>query len=289
MGRFQFFAFLVLQLLVSPNGFLLYNVSFLLMRPELQCFSQVTKQWATCTRDLACQAHASNLTHYQINYDTSLTNLVTDSHLECESDTSLLSVGVWFFLGVFFSFIIWIRCSDTLSRKPIILLGATLQLLAYSGVVFYAKTLAYLHLYYFLLGLGTVISTSTGYNYMIEFTPRHAKIVVGTLFISLQIIPAMVMPMYLMLVEGDTQNVVWVGYLCCMGGIGLMVVGMPESPQYLFAMERFLECQESINYIAKFNGSEKRCDMKRLHLEKQLSEMHIEVQNRESQFRWFLD
>lgn len=45
MGRFQFIAFLVLQLVISPNGFLLYNVSYLMMRPELQCFSEVTKAW----------------------------------------------------------------------------------------------------------------------------------------------------------------------------------------------------------------------------------------------------
>jgi hypothetical protein len=37
MGRFQFVAFLVLQLVVSPNGFLLYPVSYLFLRPVLQC------------------------------------------------------------------------------------------------------------------------------------------------------------------------------------------------------------------------------------------------------------
>jgi MFS family permease len=110
---------------------------------------------------------------------------VTRSGLECNEEGRLLSVGMWFFLGVFFSFIVWIKCSDNWGRKPIIILGAALQMAAYAGVLFMPEKIEYLQAYYFVLGLGTVLSMSTAYNYMIEFTPRHAKIVVATLFISL--------------------------------------------------------------------------------------------------------
>ena len=112
-------------------------------------------------------------------------NLVTFAGMECEDDGSLIGVGMYFFIGVFISFMLWIKCTDRWARKPIIIMGSAFQIAAFTGTLFYPHTLKFLGLYYFLLGLGTVLSACTSYNYLIEFTPRHSKIAIATLFLSM--------------------------------------------------------------------------------------------------------
>ena len=37
----------------------------------------------------------------------------------------------------------------------------------------------------------------TSYNYLIEFTPSHSKILFGTLYLAFQILPAILLPISL--------------------------------------------------------------------------------------------
>lgn len=124
---------------------------------------------------------------YRVNEDTAIHNFVTTvaGGLECAEDSELAGVGTFFFLGVFFSFLLWIKCTDAWGRKPIIILGSLLQIGAFAGILFYTHSLRLLEVYYFFLGLGTVISTCTSYNLLIEYTPRHSKIMMATFFLSL--------------------------------------------------------------------------------------------------------
>jgi cyanate permease len=71
------------------------------------------------------------------------------------------------------------------ARKPIIILGAILQNVGYTGLLVFPISLKVMYLWYFLLGLGSVLSLCTSYNLMIEFSPNYSKITVSTLFLSL--------------------------------------------------------------------------------------------------------
>ena len=126
-----------------------------------------------------------------------LENLVTRSGLECESDTAIAHIGTYFFFGVFCSFMVWIKCTDMWARKPIIILGSVLQVSAFSGILFYPHSLGMIDLYYFVIGLGTVITMCTSYNLLIEYTPRTSKIMVGTIFLSIQLVPQGALSVYL--------------------------------------------------------------------------------------------
>jgi MFS family permease len=94
-------------------------------------------EWKSCSRELACQAIDHGLVEYMIDYDSDLTinNIVTRSNLVCSKDGSLALIGTYYFLGVFFSFLMWIKCTDLWGRKPIVLLGSGLQLLAFGGLL----------------------------------------------------------------------------------------------------------------------------------------------------------
>lgn len=197
--------------------------------------------------------------------DLTIENLVTRGGFECEKASSLGLMGTYYFLGIVLSFLIWIKSSDTWGRKPIVLLGSILQLSGYAGILFFPFTLTLQYFYFLALGLGTVVSISTSYNYLNEFLPNHAKIAFSTLFLAFQILPALVMPVYLGIIDEDVYPVLLIGFGCSIAGLVLTSLSIPESPQYLFAMERFLECQESLNTISRFNGAGHIVDMAALH------------------------
>ncbi len=174
-------------------------------------------------------------------------------------------IGSYYFLGVVLSFLIWIKTSDSWGRKPIVILGSVLQLGGYTGILFFSFTLTMMYLFFFSLGLGTVLSICTSYNFLNEFMPNRAKIFSSTLFLAFQILPALAMPAFLGLVDEDVYPILLIGYGISIAGLVLTFLSVPESPQYLFAMEKFLECQESLNYISRFNGADHIVDLTVLH------------------------
>lgn len=139
--------------------------------------------------------------NHLIDFENSKTlkNFITDIGLECHTNLSIKLIGSFYFIGVLFSIILWIKCTDYLGRKNIIALGSLIQLLAFTGVCFDNNSLNKLYLIYFMLGLGSIITICTSYNYMLEFTPKKYKIAVGTLYLAFQILPSILTPIYLTL------------------------------------------------------------------------------------------
>jgi MFS family permease len=149
---------------------------------------------------------------------------------------------------------LWIKIGEYWSRKRIVVLGSTIQIAAYAGLLFLSFTLSLMYFYYFLLGLGSVLSICTSYNYLNELTPNHSKIAVSTLYISFQTLPAILMPGFLGLLNENVFPFLYFGFGLSLTGLFLTLTSVPESPHYNFAMGRFLECQAALNYIARFNG-----------------------------------
>jgi hypothetical protein len=215
-------------------------------------------QWVSCTPSIACTT--PNMT-YRIYTESkkTLINLVTNTNLECEgiSSTNGISLlGTCFFLGLVFSFILWIKVVKRgWARKPIILLGAAFQNIGFIAILFFPISLKVLQFSYFLMGLGSVLTNCTSYNFLNEFTPNHSKIIVSTLYLSFQILPAILLPVYLALIDEDVFPFLWLGLGLSLLGSFLTLSSIPESPHFLYSTgSSFLECQASLNYIARFNG-----------------------------------
>jgi hypothetical protein len=85
-------------------------------------------------------------------------------------------------------------------------------------------------LYYFLLGLGTVLSLCTSYNLLVEYIPKHSKIVFSTLFLSFQTLPALALPIYLAVIQQSVMPFLFVGFGLALAGAFLTLVWLPESP-----------------------------------------------------------
>jgi hypothetical protein len=105
------------------------------------------------------------------------------------------------------------------------------------------------------VGLGCVLTNCTSYNFLNEFTPNHSKIIVSTLYLSFQILPAILLPVYLALIDEDVFPFLWLGLGLSILGFFLTLSSIPESAHFLYSTgSNFLECQASLNYIARFNG-----------------------------------
>lgn len=162
--------------------------------------------------------------------ELTIENLVTRGDFECEKPSSLGLIGTYYFLGIVLSFLAWIKISDTWGRKPIVIFGSLFQLGGYTGILFLPWSLTIQYLNFFALGLGTVVSISTSYNFLNEFMPNHSKIFYSTLFISFQILPGIIMPAYLGMIDEDVFPLLLIGYGCSIAGLLLTFMSLPESP-----------------------------------------------------------
>lgn len=128
--------------------------------------------------------------------------------------------------------------------------------------------------------MGSVLSICTSYNFLNEFTPNHSKITVSTLYLSFQILPAILLPLYLGIIDEDVFPFLWLGLILSTLGLCLTLSSIPESPHYLYSRCNFLECQASLNYIARFNrvteGAPNYVDMTDLHREHLMSQINFE-------------
>jgi hypothetical protein len=73
------------------------------------------------------------------------------------------------------------------------------------------------------------------------------------------------LPLFLGLIDENIYPFLLLGYGLSLAGFLLTFLSLPESPQYLFAVENFLDCQESLNCIARFNGVSQKIDLTTLH------------------------
>lgn len=110
--------------------------------------------------------------------------------------------------------------------------------------------------------MGSVMSLCTSYNYLIEFTPKKQKSLVGTFFLAFQLLPALAMPLFIVVISDNTHLFLFIGFCLSCAGYFLVFTTLPESPMYLFSKEEYKECQDCLNFIAGFNGlSDRIVDM----------------------------
>jgi MFS family permease len=215
-----------------------------------------------------------NLIEYKIDYDTSnsLQNYISKLSLECGSESHIKFSGSMYFIGTVFSLLFWIWSTDFFGRKEIVMIGAFVQLVGYGGIIFLDFSVFFFYLYYMLVGMGSCMALCTSYNYMIEFTPTAHKSVVGTFYLSLQMLPPLILPIYLVLFSSNTHLFLFVGFGISCAGFVLLALYLPESPKYLYSVQNFRELEKALNLIAQRNGirgirDKKVVDMKKFILD----------------------
>jgi len=246
--------------------------------------------WYKCPKEVACSKNNPKDFEYTYDWDSplSLTNYIYELSIECEPAYKIKLIGCFYFAGVLVSIVLWTMCTDFFGRKKIILLGPVMQLAAFAGVSFCNRSLLLVYLYYLLLGCGSVITICTSYNYLVEFTPRRHRIAVGTLYISVQVLPALLMPVYLSMVSDDPNYYLFIGFVASICGF-LFLQPLPESPKYLFSKEMYQQCEDSLNFISRFNGSGVVVDMQR-QIEDLINSslQRVEPTLKQTQLQWFL-
>ncbi|CDW86242.1 solute carrier family 22 member 4 [Stylonychia lemnae] len=294
-GRFQLITFFILYLVIQPTCFLLYSIPYLQLMPSFECNStggsdsQVSGQWYSCKRDEACENKDQGNFRYRIEQfgDTSLQNYVVNLGLECDSPNKLRLIGSFYFIGVILSIIIWMKQSEYFGKKQLILYGSFVQLMAYTGILFFQFDLTVMYLYYLGLGMGSMLTLYNSFLYLQDFTPKKFKLAIGNLFLTFQILPMIFISIYLGLFSSNSQIPLIAGYVLSIAGF-VLLIPLPESPVYLFGKDQFYDCQESLNYVATSNNRQPSVDFTRQEEEKSNSSFQrIESSYKSSQMKWF--
>ena len=128
-----------------------------------------------------------------------------------------------------------------------------------SALIVFSTDLNMMKIGAFILGLFH-LKTSCSFTHAVELVPDKYKtrttILINTIYFSIVVITGL----FYLFISADTDHF----YTCyfCFGGVAsvLYMIFIPESPYWLVRNEgsSSLKAIESLNYIAKFNGSDKR-------------------------------
>ncbi len=92
-----------------------------------------------------------------------------------------------------------------------------------------------------------------GFILMTEVTPTRHQAIVGTIYMTSDVIATLYVTLFLRFVSNDASTVIWIG-------LGLNIVAvigaiwLVESPGWLLTQGCQGEAIKALNYIAKFNG-----------------------------------
>ena len=104
------------------------------------------------------------------------------------------------------------------------------------------------------------IKTTLAYTYSTELMPENKKVLATTLLTACDAITLMVINLYLVNVRKNMHEIYLIMFYIGVFISGLMVLLVPESPQWLFIKKgsNSKEAIKALNYIAAFNGSKLR-------------------------------
>jgi hypothetical protein len=189
MGRFQYFASVILIMGFISGSFMGQSLQFLTLQPKYECIKVGETDWtkaAECVPLVMDQPNGfcnpENKLIPRINYtaDTSLDNWFTSMHLACTSKPSIGLIGSMQFVGWAFSSCFLPRFADIYGRKPIFLLSILLQILSMIAT-FLVSSVELTIAVMFFLGVSGVGRCSICFLYLMELLPASKQTLVGTI------------------------------------------------------------------------------------------------------------
>lgn len=136
-GRYQLSVAMIAFFFYNSGGYALYPMSYFELMPHFECqmASDTVEMWRKCEPKDFCDMQANKVrdgVKLRIDYshEQSFYNWVTQYDMQCASKQDVAKFGSFFFVGIMIGSITLQSLSDRIGRKPVIVLGAFLQLLA---------------------------------------------------------------------------------------------------------------------------------------------------------------
>lgn len=173
-----------------------------------------------------------------------------------DSHTSFGMIGSAYFAGYSLSCLLVPRLADLYGRRLPLIASSLFQFLIYFGIFFsnsYLFTVALILVFGFC-GAGRSV---VGYLYLLELVPGDWKTLAGTSLHSMNSMTFIISAIYFWFISKDWRWII-LSALIANGLTALAMVFIPESPAYLYSSRDFDKTRDSLNKIARLNGSDTR-------------------------------
>ncbi len=122
-------------------------------------------------------------------------------------------IGSFYFIGVVLGLFLSYTLTDIKGKKFMSITSAYLQALFYFGILFLKDSYLYVILLFIILGMGITIAACVCFQYMSEFIPQQNKILVTLVFICIQTLPALDLPITLKYLTNNSFTTIIAGLI----------------------------------------------------------------------------
>ena len=247
---------LILTSSFSTLGQIAYGLSYYqdTKNISLEC-QESNNEWRQCTAEEAC---ANNLS-YVITLDKPHTfrNWIYDFDLLCPAvNHQLTYLTTVYFFAFLLSAIGSLWLADRIGRKPIILGGLAIHLLADIPLVLVLfKSETFLFIYMFMIGIRGPMASHTISLMLQEFGLPEIRSYYSMMVTVSDNSTSLFLSFYFYYI-GDWRIVIWFNICLVTLGFILILIFVPESPRFLHNTRRFSRARRSYNFLARMTGKQ---------------------------------
>ena len=160
-SRFQIIILIGTFFTFSSSGMIAYSLPFLENKSEIHITCHY-KDGSTrgCSTEEACTDPEVKSYEYSTSPSQGLVNWVAQYHLGCHSDGDFSNLSTVYFAGYCLACVIFLPLSDCVGRKPVIIAGLILHLVA-NTLIFFIGSWTFLFIYDAVLGLRSPMACQT--------------------------------------------------------------------------------------------------------------------------------
>lgn len=222
------------------TGNIIYGLAFLEKGPTFIC-----EGGSECDRERACAEGYIDTKYELYNWNQAL-------GLECESPERMGAIGSTFFVGFMIGAIVFLRLSDIIGRRYLVL-GAYILHCVVGVMLLAAKNLETIYVALFFLGLKTSPNGQVPYIQMLEFVTKDKRNICGMILMSVDGAFVLLLAFYYALVP-DYRPLLVYNLCVCILLLTLYFFCIYESPRYYVSRKNFRKARVVFEKIAKRNG-----------------------------------
>ena len=199
----------------------------------------------SCSTEQAC---ASESFSYPQSSHDSLINWVVDYQLACRPAAFVSLLGTTLFAGFFIGSLLFLPLADKLGRKPIVLAGLVIQLLALI-ILFAVDDLTYLFIFCAIIGLRAPMTSQTAYLLLSELVTPSWREFSSTYFNGIDSALPLVLGLVFLLIQNWVPLFISITVFISLL-IPLIAIYVPESPRFYIAKRNYAAARQVYASIA---------------------------------------
>ena len=252
---------------------LVYQLSYLLLLPKFACDELIDDKWTplvdgSAKYDQQCKPSyfCHNKDSIRWNYEpspTTLTNFMTEWHLECQPSAYIAAAGESFLFGTVVGSFLAPYIINCFGQKNLVVasciikgsLNIVLLLLPKRVDLYWSADMMFPIL--FLGTMANFVGLIAGYQLFCDYAPQRRHAIMGTLWMVGEGMCTVIVSIYYWKISKNWAYLIWVvtGLYFILSILQMMM--LVESPRLYYENKQYAECYDCMKYMGSFN----RCGM----------------------------